>query len=261
MSPPFWIRTAGRIDPERFPRHSTLGTHERHVMLTAFVGGTGHYRNSTTSITVTKGMVGLVPPEDRGVLISDPSDPYTHYWCRFGGGYAIRLARQIIAERGTRFFPCEDTQEIAELIGRMGEQEYNEQPDHMGHSEVLLAAALTLLLQPRPEIRKRVTATAVEQYLRERVAEPLDLGAAAHHFAMSKTSLRRASKRFFGCTLLRATERMKVDWAKALLDLGLSVGEVALRVGYEDAFYFSRVFKKHVGISPKKWAMAHSRST
>jgi YesN/AraC family two-component response regulator len=47
---------------------------------------------------------------------------------------------------------------------------------------------------------------------------------------------------------------MKIDWARILLETGtLNVTEVARRVGYADAFYFSRVFKKHAGTSPKNW--------
>jgi AraC-like DNA-binding protein len=40
-------------------------------------------------------------------------------------------------------------------------------------------------------------------------------------------------------------------WAHRLLtDEGLSVKETAARVGFDDAFYFSRVFKKVMGIPP-----------
>ena len=32
-----------------------------------------------------------------------------------------------------------------------------------------------------------------------------------------------------------------------------SIAEIAEKVGYQDHFYFSRVFKKHVGMSPSKY--------
>lgn len=34
---------------------------------------------------------------------------------------------------------------------------------------------------------------------------------------------------------------------------GLSIAEIATRVGFSDYSYFSRSFKKHMGISPSKY--------
>ena len=38
--------------------------------------------------------------------------------------------------------------------------------------------------------------------------------------------------------------------AKILLSQGIQVKEVAKRVGYSDALYFGKVFKKQIGVSP-----------
>ena len=46
----------------------------------------------------------------------------------------------------------------------------------------------------------------------------------------------------------------KIECAKQLLDEGtLKVYEISDRLGYESAFYFSRVFKKIEGISPREY--------
>lgn len=47
---------------------------------------------------------------------------------------------------------------------------------------------------------------------------------------------------------------IKINKAKALLkDSQLNVNEVAEIVGFQNAFYFSRAFKKTTGMSPKEW--------
>ena len=62
------------------------------------------------------------------------------------------------------------------------------------------------------------------------------------------------AKRELGTTLGRYFETMKIEWAQVLLrESSLQVEEVARRVGYEDAFYFSRVFRKGTGRSPRAW--------
>lgn len=46
----------------------------------------------------------------------------------------------------------------------------------------------------------------------------------------------------------------RLDLAKEmLLDVRLRVGEVGEQVGYQDAKYFSKLFKKYVGVTPKQY--------
>ena len=48
------------------------------------------------------------------------------------------------------------------------------------------------------------------------------------------------------------------DAKKLLLQEGLSIEEVAYQVGYHDYFYFTKVFKKHEGISPSAFRKQQS---
>ena len=52
-----------------------------------------------------------------------------------------------------------------------------------------------------------------------------------------------------------------MDRARVLLRKGgLSIGQVAEAVGYPDIHYFSRLFKKMEGISPKKFSDSLAKS-
>lgn len=56
-----------------------------------------------------------------------------------------------------------------------------------------------------------------------------------------------------GCPVKEYINRVRVDNAENLLSSGeLSVSEAAHRSGFEDAFYFSKTFKKIKGYSPSK---------
>ena len=59
-------------------------------------------------------------------------------------------------------------------------------------------------------------------------------------------------KRHFGVPPIEhlITQRMR-QAAYLLGDMNLSVGEVASNVGYEDIYYFSRLFKRRMGLSPR----------
>ncbi len=257
VDPPFQVRTAGLVD--HAPYHSTPGTRMGDIMLTVFLGGRGFYRNSRSAVDIAAGMAGLVPPEDEGVLMAVPEDPYTHYYCRFGGEYARHMAAEIVRARAARFFPTGNAEAVAGCIQQMGAYGAVLLPERMGRREALLAMALTMLQQETAGGGDETSTPVlnpvnIDAYLRERMAGPTDIEAMARHFRISRGSLCRAVKRMTGRTCLQLHEGMKMEWAKVLLRMGtLNVTEVACRVGYDDPFYFSRVFKKHTGSSPKTW--------
>ncbi|MCL6601694.1 MAG: AraC family transcriptional regulator [Paenibacillus sp.] len=75
--------------------------------------------------------------------------------------------------------------------------------------------------------------------------------AAKHHISMS--TLRRLVRESSGYPLHDYIHRLKMSEAKHLLiNTPLRVKEIAGMLHYQDTFYFSRLFKKYMGISPQK---------
>jgi AraC-like DNA-binding protein len=226
-------------------------------MLTVFLSGRGSYWLGGERLEVGPGSVGLVPPDRPGILMAEPEAPYDHFYCRFGGGYAHRLAAEIrAAHGGARFFRDERAGEVAGLLRLMGTFHRAELPARMGEPELLLVRVLVLLsAAPEPPGGAALTAAAVGHYLREHVAEPFVLADMAGHFGVSRTSLCRAVRKLCGRTAQQLAEDVKVEWAGTLLAGGAAtVAEAAGRVGYADPFYFSRVFRRRTGQAPREWA-------
>lgn len=53
---------------------------------------------------------------------------------------------------------------------------------------------------------------------------------------------------------------LRMEHAKQLLTQSSDIKSIALAVGYDDARYFSRVFKNETGVTPSVWALAHQIS-
>jgi AraC family transcriptional regulator of arabinose operon len=261
---PYRVHTLGRMHGQ--PYHTTLGTYHDDVMLTLVLAGRGTYRLGRETLHVSAGMFGLVlPGRDVGLLMADPDDPYDHYFCRFAGTLAKTTAARIRAERGggRAFFPLPEWREAAEMLRRMppvGGYPAGENPQRLHPVDAMLAELLAVLDCPTPPAQPGLTVQNLEQYLLNRLAEPASLQAAADHFGMSRFYFCRLAGRLLGEPPVRAWERMRMQWACTLLsEPGLSVAQVARRVGYEDAFYFSKVFKRHTGRSPRDWRKTQSR--
>lgn len=81
--------------------------------------------------------------------------------------------------------------------------------------------------------------------------EPEEL-AARHHISVS--TLRRIVHEYSGYPLNEFIHRLKAAEAKnILLNTEMSVKEIGEALGYQDTFYFSRVFKRITGFSPRSY--------
>jgi AraC-like DNA-binding protein len=61
-------------------------------------------------------------------------------------------------------------------------------------------------------------------------------------------------KRYSGTTIVLYTNQLRIQQAKHLLmNTGQSVREIGEAVGYQDPFYFSRMFKRLEGLSPQQF--------
>ena len=82
-------------------------------------------------------------------------------------------------------------------------------------------------------------------------SEPLPLEILARKACFSVPHFCAEFKRHFGVSPIEWLIRLRIRHAVYLLrDLNLRVGDVADKVGYPDHYYFTRLFKKRLGISP-----------
>lgn len=92
------------------------------------------------------------------------------------------------------------------------------------------------------------------EYLKENYDKRITLQDFADYVHVNGSYLSRIFSRETGETITEAVMRMKMDKAKSLLkDSGIKTYEVASLVGIEDPSYFSLIFKKHTGLSPKEY--------
>lgn len=101
------------------------------------------------------------------------------------------------------------------------------------------------------ESEKRYPIRAGVEYLKLHWNENTPVSELAALCGMSECYFRRLFGKFAGMNPVRYRTLIRISAAKSMLSAGgMSVVEVAEAVGFEDCFYFSRVFKSIVGVSP-----------
>jgi AraC family transcriptional regulator len=91
-------------------------------------------------------------------------------------------------------------------------------------------------------------------YINEHLGSPISLDHMAAEAGMSAFHFARAFKAKTGLAPHQFLVAARIDRAKGLLSTsGISIGEIAAQVGWENPSKFAAQFKKHVGATPGQW--------
>ena len=91
----------------------------------------------------------------------------------------------------------------------------------------------------------------VVQYIRENYGSSISLDELAHIVNINPTYLSILFKKEMKLTYLKFLTTVRMENAMELLKQGMKAKDVCVKVGYYDYRHFSRVFKKHTGMSPE----------
>ena len=94
----------------------------------------------------------------------------------------------------------------------------------------------------------------VQEWLQDNFADHIQIAEVADRFRMSVRSLNRRFKSASNTTPLQYLQDLRINHAKELLkQSNLVVAEVADKVGYQDASYFTSLFKKLNAVTPNEY--------
>lgn len=139
-------------------------------------------------------------------------------------------------------------------------------PAHEPHRNLLADAALlhllALMLDRLGRLQLRGTGPdhqaldlpAFQRYVHDHLAEPMTVQALARHAKLSPAHFTRLVRRSLGVAPMQYVIGKRMDRAATLLtQTPMKLTAIAEAVGYDDPYYFSRLFKKVTGVSPSAY--------
>lgn len=92
-------------------------------------------------------------------------------------------------------------------------------------------------------------------YIEQHVDRPVSLDEAARNAGRSRSSISHSFKKILGKSFSQVLIEAKLNKAEEYFRNAphLSIEEVAFKLGYKDPLYFSRLYKKHQGITPSEY--------
>lgn len=131
--------------------------------------------------------------------------------------------------------------------------------EHHLHHIIAASKLLELLLVEIYLLEDKVSYDKQNQYLtkcirymNENIEKELTLNDLTYQLNISQSYLSSIFKKYTQTSPIEYFIQLKIDQACKFMKLtDMKIYEIAKKVGYEDPYYFSRLFKKYMGLSPK----------
>lgn len=252
----FWVEQAGEYHCIPYLNYP-IDAYEidRWMRVFCLKKGKAEWRSGGEVVQLAPGDILIIPPGYKGEYVTAEGHQY-HWFALVGKWPAIwgEIAQM-------QHLQLDADQEIENDFAGIRETLILQQPGYslkaLGYfytlfSRVQLLQNKSAVTVSRSEYPESVRKTIV--FLEENFARPYSGDQTAKNVHLSATHLRSLFERWVGLSPKRYHTQCRIEQAKRLLEQKtVTIQSVALAVGFDDAAYFSRVFKQFTGASPQKW--------
>lgn len=235
--------------------------HQIHLVLS----GKGDITINRQRFTVGEGQLFYTPEGSMWYYESDEEMPWQYMWIGFCGEWGKRLLDGVGINHRNLVADIDDLFTVRSLSGQLAEMmkedvSYIHMMPYFWSiiQELMKVKGYTPHLKKRPENRKekRYDARIVEivrriekDYMSHIIVHEL-----AQELSVSRAWLSRCFKDVTGKTIKEYITDLRISHAKDLLtQTSFPIAEIAAACGYNDAMFFSSMFKKVVGCTPSQW--------
>lgn len=222
--------------------------------------GCGYIEYDGLKLTVKAGDFYLIPCKTACVYYSDPHEPYKKIWFNACGGVIEKLLEAyhldtpiVIARADVESRMKHLHNLLKQRINMNYNSPYTEEmmQFELGIHELIafVSRCQTNTITPAKSLPEQV-----RDYLDQHLSEGLTIEGVAKHFFISRSYLIRSFQKKYNQSPYDYFLIQKIHVACNLLrQTTLPVQEIAARLAFSDAHYFSNIFKKISGCSPSKY--------
>lgn len=221
--------------------------------------GQGHFFINGQERVVSAGNIIVYLPGQPQEYVYFKDDKTDVYWVHFTGSdvekiidyYNIRLSENIIYIGTSPDYQWLFGQIIQEL--QLCRPRFEELISLLLRN-IFILISRNLIKANRADNSLENEVELAMHYFRENYRSEINVEDYALSRGMSASNFYRVFKQISGSTPLQYILKLRLSNAQNLLEnSNLSIAEIASAVGYENPLYFSRLFNKHIGVSPSEY--------
>jgi len=231
--------------------------HDDNILIYCFAGK-GHLETGENRTMVSAGQLILLPSGIGHRYWADATEPWSIYWCHFSGSHASDYLAQLGPTDRASVIPIGQTPTLTAQFQTLLQATSNGFATvAMVHAANMLKQLLTglavIVTQSADRRRNAFSVENIQAFMLQNLDKNLDLEALAHQAGLSKFHFSKKYRQATGHSPISHLISMRMEYARYLIETSDSpVGEVAAKVGHDDALYFSRQFKQTFGLSPQQ---------
>lgn len=221
------------------------------------INGTGIIQMNGQSHLIEPNSCFVIPANTPHVYRASDDDPWSIYWIHFGGEkshyFEKFFGKTIKIKSGPRDRINDRINLFNELLTAL---ELGFSNDNIEFANFLLPSLLAsfFYVQTYRAAKGHQSKNPVDQsilLMQKNLNKCLKIYEIANHVQLSQSHLSKIFRNKTGSSPIEYFINLKMQEAIRLLtNDSLRIKEVAAALGYEDPFYFSRLFKKYIGTSP-----------
>lgn len=227
------------------------------------VNGRGMYSvgNSREHTVIGANQYVVLPVGESHEYCSCEDSPWTIYWIHFAGTLASYYAKD--AGKPQTVMPnlesrISDRISLFEEILTVMRLEYSDDTLHYASSLLHhFLASLRCIRTYRGAAPQTDTSDIIEaarHYIEENIERRLSLSQIAAYVGLSVSNFSMKFHKAMGCSPIAYMNRMRISRACRLLRAtGMQINQISYKLGINDALYFSRMFRKQMGMSPQEY--------
>lgn len=208
-------------------------------------------------------MVLYVPgqPQDYGYYLED--EPQI-FWLHFSGSHANKILNQYLPAHPSSVIYAGINPEYKRLFRQIILELQLAKPLYMEMLANLLTQIFVLI--GRQQIQREQSSPVLQKEIEEAIGffrghfqQKISISDYAQELHVSTAWFIRSFKLHTGITPAQYILSVRIANAQNLLEqTNYSISEIASIVGYENPLYFSRLFRKQLGLSPQQYRQKHS---
>ena len=260
-SRPLIVTSCGTYRLKTVKRLPTLRPKGRlDYQLLYIVSGKGHFYFHGEDRVVYAGRMVLIQPRQEQRYEYFGEDKPEVYWVHFTGSDVKNILRSYNIPMDDPIFYSGASSTYSYLFKEMIHELQNCKTGYEDLLTMYLRQIFLLVQRTRQEERPTVSTYIQEEmefarrYFNEHYNEPISIQEYAESRNMSVCYFQRNFKQIVKHTPMQYLLTIRVNNAASLLETtDYSMAEIAAIVGYEDPLYFSRLFRKIKGVSPRDY--------
>ena len=222
------------------------------------LGGKGYIENSSGKMELNPNQFIIIPPQLFHRYQADLENPWTLYWVHFSSNKLKEFNEDFKSDRFYQPTAIHYNQMIIEVWGQMFASladGYN--ASTIAYANLCLYRFLSFFLFPDKKYSLEEQNDPLDQsiiFMRKNIEKRLTTEDIAQRFQYSSSHYTAIFKKKTGMSPIDYFIRLKIHFACQLLtQTDLKIKQIADRIGYDDPYYFSRLFKQVMGQSPKEY--------